>query len=666
MQEHREGFSTGVKTMGQLELLGTRRFGGLFATQFLGAFNDNLLKNALVILIAYRSMSVLGLSPETLVALAGGLFILPFFLFSATAGQLADRFAKFQLIRAVKAAEIAIMTVAAFGFREPSLGLLLLALFLMGTHSSIFGPVKYSILPQLLGPDELVAGNALVETGTFLAILLGTIGGGAAVAAGDAGLAALGFVMIFVAALGLGASFLIPRVPAQDPTLRVELSPIAPMRECFRLTVKTRPVLLSVLGVSWFWFFGSVIVSVLPTYTRDVLFADEGVVTFFLTLFCVGIGVGSLLCERLSGRKLELGLVPLGTIGMTWFAFDLFLAGAPGQTITDVGLHGLGAFLTAPGGTRIAIDLTLLALFSGFFIVPLTTLIQERADPRERSRVIAGSNILGGLFMVLASFVLVGLRAAHLTIPQIFLVLAAMNGAVAFYIYKLIPEFWLRFVAWIIASAMYRLRVVHRERLPLEGPAVLVANHVSFVDWLIVSSACPRPVRFVLHHGFAKIPLLGWFFRDAKVIPIASGYESAETMRAAFDRIARDLEDGELVCIFPEGKITKTGELDTFRKGIEKIVARTPVPVIPMALCGLWGSFFSRKGGAAMRRPFRRFWSRIELVVGEPIEPQDVKADDLAQRVAELGGFSSPAEESLRSEREIPAGPEQAAVPTSL
>lgn len=470
--------------------------------------------------------------------------------------------------------------------------------------------------------------------------------------------------MIVVAVLGLGASFLIPRVPAQDPTLRVELSPIGPMRECFRLTSKTRSVFLSVLGVSWFWFYGSVILSVLPTYTRDVLFANESVVTFFLALFCIGIGVGSLLCEKLSGKKLELGLVPLGTIGMTWFAFDLFLAGAPTAAAAsgDSGLHGLSAFLAAPGGKRIAIGLTLLALFSGFFIVPLTTMIQERTDAKERSRVIAGSNILGGLFMVLASLVLVGLLEARLTIPQIFLVLAAMNGAVAFYIYKIIPEFWLRFVAWIIASAMYRLRVVNRERIPLEGPAVLVANHVSFVDWLIVSSACPRPVRFVMHHGFFKIPLMGWFFRDAKVIPIASGYESAATMRAAFDQIARDLEEGELVCIFPEGKITKTGELNTFRKGVERIVARTPVPVIPMALCGLWGSFFSRKGGAAMRRPFRRFWSRIELRVGEAIAPQDVTAEALARRVAELGGLPAPAAETdKRPMREVAVRPSPAA-----
>ncbi|MEW6271053.1 MAG: MFS transporter [Thermodesulfobacteriota bacterium] len=628
--------------MGQLELLRKRRFAGIFWTQFLGAFNDNLLKNALVILIAYRSLTVLGLPPESLVALCGGLFILPFFLFSATAGELADRFAKHRLVRTVKAVEIAIMCAAAAGFWTEDLWLLLAALFLMGTHSSFFGPVKYSILPQILGPDELVGGNALVEMGTFLAILLGTIGGGVAVAWGDVGLHALGWLMLGVALVGLCTSMLVPTVPAQNPTLRIDPNPLRPTVESFRLTRKTRSVFLAVLGASWFWFYGSVVLSVLPTYSRDVLHAGENVVTLFLAVFCVGIGAGSLLCEVLSGRKLELGLVPLGSLGMTVFAADLFLAGAPETAPAE--LLSIGGFLARPGGVRITIDLLLLALFSGFFIVPLMTFVQERTASAERSRVIAGVNILSAGFMVLASLLLVGLLEARLTIPQIFLVLAVLNAVASFYVYKVLPEFFFRFVAWIVASVMYRLKVVGREHIPEQGAAVLVCNHVSFVDWLVISSASKRPIRFVMYHGFFEAPLLGWFFRDAKAIPIAPAHESVSTMRAAFDAVARELGAGELVCIFPEGKITSDGELNPFKPGIEKIVQRTPVPVIPMALCGMWGSFFSRKGGAAMRRPFRRFWSRITLVVGEPVEPQDVRAADLAHRVATLGGFTDPAQ----------------------
>ena len=632
--------------MGQSSLLRTRRFAGIFWTQFLGAFNDNLLKNALVILIAYRSLSVLGLSPETLVALCGGLFILPFFLFSATAGELADRFAKHRLVRIVKMVEIAIMGVAAVGFWQTNLWLLLGALFLMGTHSSIFGPVKYSILPQLLEPDELVAGNALVEMGTFLAILLGTIGGGIAVSWGDPGLAVLGGFMIAVAASGVATSFLVPAVPAQNPTLRIDPNPVRPTIESIQLTRKVHSVFLAVLGMSWFWFYGSMVLAMLPTYSRDVLHASEHVVTLFLALFCVGIGTGSLLCELLSGRKLELGLVPLGSIGMTVFAFDLFLVGAPGAASGE--LLGIGQFLASAGGIRIALDLLLIALFSGFFIVPLNTFIQDRSDASERSRVIAGGNIVSALFMVAASGLLVALLAAHLTIPHVFLVLAVLNAAASIYVYKVLPEFLFRFVAWIIATVMYRLKVVHPERLPEEGAAVLVCNHVSFVDWLIVASSCKRPIRFVMYHGFFKPWYLRWFFRDAKAIPIAPAHESMATMRAAFDRIARELEDGELVCIFPEGKITSDGALNAFKPGVEMIVRRTPVPVIPLALVGLWGSFFSRKGGKAMTRPFRRVWSRIELVVGEPVPPAEVSAPDLARRVAALAGVEPPVERRAR------------------
>jgi 1-acyl-sn-glycerol-3-phosphate acyltransferase len=627
--------------MTQLSLLRTRRFAAVFWTQFLGAFNDNLLKNALVLLITYHSLTVLGLSVASLVALCGGIFILPFFLFSATAGELADRYPKSRLMQIVKSVEIAIMVGAAIGFWTENLWLLLAALFAMGTHSSIFGPVKYSILPQLLRSDELVAGNALVETGTFLAILLGTIAGGLGVAFGESGLHAVAVSMLAVAAAGLTASLFIPYTPAQNPSVAIAANPLRPTLEAFRLTRKVRSVYLSVLGASWFWFYGAILLALLPLYGRDVLHASEDVVTFFLALFCVGIGAGSMLCERLSGRKLELGLVPFGSIGMTIFVADLFLVGSP-VLVAGGASAGIGDLLATWTGWRIALDLTLLSLFSGFFIVPLTTFIQERSDAAERSRVIAGNNILSAAFMVLASAMLAGLLAAGFSIAQIFLVLALLNAAVAAYIYRVIPEFLLRFVAWLAASVLYRLRVVNGERIPLDGPALLVCNHVTFVDWLVISSASKRPVRFVMDHHIFATKGMGWLFRDAKAIPIAPAHENKAMMDAALDRVAAELAEGELVCIFPEGKITKDGEMNPFKSGSEWIVARTPVLVLPMALRGMWGSFFSRKGGKAMSRPFRRFWSRIELVVGEPVAPEQATAGELARRVAELGGFRVP------------------------
>jgi hypothetical protein len=629
--------------MGQLSLLHSRRFAGLFWTQFLGAFNDNLFKNALVILVTYQGATLWGIGTEQLVALSGGILILPFLLFSATAGQLADRFRKSSLVRWVKAGEIGIMTIAVAGFLTAHVGLLFVVLFLLGCQSSLFGPVKYSILPQLLADDELVGGNALVETGTFLAILLGTIAGGVVIAEGSSGRWWISAAVIAIALAGFGASLAVPRTEAENPSLPIAANPLVPMRETIAVTRRNRTVFLSVLGISWFWFFGAAILALLPIYTKELLHTDEHVVTFFLALFCAGSAVGALLCERLSGRKLELGLVPLGSIGMSAFALDLFLAGVPATAHLAPGeLLGLGAFLSVARSWRIAADLALLAVFSGFFIVPLNTLIQQRASTAERSRVIAGGNILSALFMVLSSLLLVAFFTIGLGVLHIFAILAVLNAAVAIYIYKLIPEFLFRFVCWILANCLYRLRTVNRDNIPMDGAVLLVCNHVSFVDWMIISSACKRPARFVMYHGFLKLPLFGWVFRDAKVIPISPARESEEVMRAAFDRIAAELEAGEVVCIFPEGALTADGRLQRFRPGVEKIVERTPVPVVPMALVGMWGSFFSRKDGPPMHRPFRRVWSRIQLVVGTPLPPEQVTADGLAARVAALGGFEPP------------------------
>lgn len=639
--------------MSQLGLFRGRRFWALFATQFLGALNDNVFKNALVILVTYKALSIGGLSPENLVVVSGAVFMLPFFLFSATAGQLADKYPKPRVVRWIKAAEIAIMLIGAYGFLTESLGILLLALLMMGMHSTFFGPVKYSILPQLLTEDELVGGNALVETGTFLAILLGTILGGALAGMGATGLSWVSVLVVLIAAAGLLTSLFIPALPPANSTLTVQWNPIPPSLETYAITRKNRAVFLSILGASWFWFFGAAVLSLLPIYTRNLLHGDEHVVTLFLALFCVGTGLGSLLCERLSGHKLELGLVPFGSIGMTVFAFDLFLVGAPAEAPTQ--LFGIADFLRQSGAWRICADLLLLTTFSGFFIVPLYTLMQQRSDPAYRSRVIAGNNIVGALFMVVSSLMLLALRAADVTIPQIFLVLAVLNALVAGYIYKLLPEFLFRFLCWILANVLYRLKTFGRDHIPHEGPALLVCNHVTFIDWMIIASACKRPARFVMYHGFFKIPLIGWFFRDAKVIPIAPAKENPETLESAYDQIARELADGEIVCIFPEGMVTKDGNMNPFRPGVEKILRRTPVPVVPMALCGMWGSFFSRKYGRAMSRPFRRVWSRVTLVIGAPLSPDEATAAELMRRVTTLGNFDLPAPSAPASASATPA-----------
>lgn len=620
----------------QFALLKTRRFAPFFVTQFLGAFNDNLFKNALIVLLTFHAASWTTLAPEILTNLAAGIFILPFFIFSATAGQLADKYDKALLARWVKVLEIVIMGVAALGFFLHSLTILLSALCLLGLHSTLFGPVKYAILPQHLSEDELVGGNALVESGTFVAILVGTLAGG--LLAGVGGHPAwVAFAGLLVAIAGLAASWGIPEAPAPVPALVVNLNPFSETWRNIGFARHDRTVFLSILGISWFWLYGALFLAQFPVFAKNVLGGDETSVTLLLAIFTVGIGLGSMLCEKLSGKHVEIGLVPFGSIGLTLFGIDLFFA-SPASLPAGAPL-ALGALLAAPGTLRVFFDLFALGLFGGFFIVPLYVLIQLRSQPEHRARIIAANNILNALFMVVGALAAAGLLGNGMSIPALFGIAALCNAAVAIYIYSLVPEFMLRFVAWLLVHSIYRLDTRGMEHIPHDGPAVLVCNHVSFVDPIVIAAAVRRPIRFVMDHRIFRTPLIGFIFRHMKTIPIAPAKEDATLMEAAFDEVARALADGDLVCIFPEGRITDSGDLYPFRPGIARIVERTPVPVVPMALRGLWGSFFSRKGGPAMSnlanlRPF----SKVGLVASAALDPQLATPEALQARVAVLRG----------------------------
>ncbi len=621
----------------QFSLLRKRRFCPFFLTQFFGAFNDNVYKNALIILIAFQSAGQgLGES-NTLINLSAGLFILPFFLFSATAGQLADKYEKSRFIRWVKVMEIAIMSLAVTAFHLGSIPLLIGLLFLMGTQSTLFGPVKYGILPQHLREKELVGGNGLVEMGTFLAILLGTLTGGVLIGVPVNGAAMVSVTIIALACLGFLCSLGIPTAAAVAPELRINWNPFTETWRSIRFAHGNRTVFLSILGISWFWLLGATYLAQLPNFTKVNLGGNEQVVTLLLTLFSVGIGAGSLLCERLSGRRVELGLVPFGSIGLTVFGIDLFLA-VPEIPVAGAALDAV-AFMHAPGNTRVLFDILLLGLFGGFYIVPLYALVQQRSEPSHRSRVIAANNIINALFMVVSAIMAILILNAGLSIPQLFLVVAAMNAAVALYIYTLVPEFLMRFIVWMLIHTLYRIRKEGLEHIPDTGPVVLVCNHVSFVDALVIAGCIRRPVRFVIDHRIYKVPVLNFVFRTAGAIPIAPAREDPEMLARAYDRISRYLEEGEVVCIFPEGGLTPDGEMRAFRPGIVKIIRRNPVPVVPMALRGLWGSFFSRKGGAAMKGKLPRpLFYKIGLALGPPVPPAEVRAADLRERVAALRG----------------------------
>ncbi|HEX9452497.1 MAG TPA: MFS transporter [Burkholderiales bacterium] len=623
-----------MENKNQFSLLRERRFGPFFLTQLLGAFNDNVYKNSLVILVAYHATTYSSLDPNLLTNAAAGLFILPFLLFSASAGQIADKFEKSTIIRVIKAIEIGIMIVAGAGLLLQSLPLLFAALFLLGLHSTFFGPVKYAILPQALTSAELVGGNGLVEMGTFAAILAGTLIAGVLVAL-DNGIGWVSALILVVSVLGFLASLAIPKAPAAAAALAFDWNPFRETWSNLKFARQNRTVFLSLLGISWFWFYGAIFLSQFPNYSKAVLGGNEHVVTLLLALFSVGVASGSLLCERLSGHKVEIGLVPFGSIGLSVFAADLFFATPVGVMHAEIGAW---QFLMQPGAWRIVLDLFLIGLFGGFYIVPLYALIQTRCAPSHRSRVIAANNILNALFMVVAAGIAVAALKAGMTIPQLLLLTGALNAVVALYIYALVPEFLLRFIDWMLVHSIYRLKTSGVANIPEEGPALLVCNHQSLADALVITASCRRPIRFVMYYAIFNVPVLSFIFRSMKAIPIAGSKEAPEVLEKAYDEIAAALADGQLVCIFPEGQLTRDGEIGPFRPGVMRILESTPVPVIPMALSGLWRSIFSRNRD---KWKVATLFPAVSFTVGPALGPAAVTPEGLHAAVRRLAASDS-------------------------
>ncbi|MFO1263734.1 MAG: MFS transporter [Rhodoferax sp.] len=626
----------------QFALLRQRRFAPFFWTQFAGAANDNLFKFAFTVMVTYQ-LQVSWMAPAMAGLVIGALFILPFLLFSATSGQLADKYDKRTLILFVKRLEIVIMALAAWGFFSTNVPILLGCTFLMGVHSTLFGPVKFAYMPQVLSERELTGGNGMVEMGTFVAILLGNVAGGLIIAVPEIGAHHVGLACVGMALVGRVVAHFIPAAPATDPQLVINWNPVSETMRNLKLAGENVVVFRSLLGISWMWFFGAVFLSQFPSLAKEVLHGDEHVASLLLVVFSIGIGIGSLLCEVLSRRHVEIGLVPLGAIGMSVFSIDLYAAthALPASAAMDV-----AGFLAVGAHWRVLTDLLLLSLFAGLYSVPMYALIQMRSQPTHRARIIAANNILNALFMIASSVIAGALLKTGFTIPQIFLFTGLANAVVAAYIFLLVPEYLLRFVAWVASRCIYRFKVQGDEAIPTEGAAVLVCNHVSFVDAVLLMAASPRPIRFIMDHRIFKVPVLGWLFKLAKAIPVAPQKEDPQAYQAAFDAAAQVLREGDLLCIFPEGGITRDGKLQEFKGGIMKILERAQadgvvVNVIPMALTNLWGSYFSRiEQGGAMVRPFRRgMFSRVGLNVGPAMAPQDVQPELLRGRVQQLLGI---------------------------
>jgi 1-acyl-sn-glycerol-3-phosphate acyltransferase len=620
----------------QFSLLGQRRFAPFFWTQFLGAANDNIFKFAFTMLVTYQ-LSVGWLPPQLAGLAIGAVFIAPFLLFSATSGQLADKYDKATLTRLVKNLEIVIMVLGAIGLFTNFVALLLGCIFLLGLHSTVFGPVKYAYLPQHLAEHELTGGNGMIEMGTFVAILLGNLAGGVLIdLPADAwlpGTHAVALGCLALAVMGRIAAQAVPPTPSNAPGLKVNWNPVSETWRNLMLAKENVAVYRSLLGISWMWFFGAVFLSQFPSFSKDVLHGSPQVASLLLVVFSLGVGIGSLLCETLSRRHVEIGLVPLGAIGMTVFAGDLYFASR--GLAEGSGLHGVGEFLSMSAHWRVLGDLFLLSLSAGLYSVPMYALIQLRSPASHRARIIAANNILNALFMIASSVIVGALLSAGVSIPAVFGLIALANLVVGAYIFLLVPEYLLRFMAWMLSRFVYRLRLVDDEHIPATGPAIIVCNHVSFVDAVLLMAASPRPIRFVMDHRIFKVPVLGWLFKLAKAIPIAPRGEDPAAYEAAFDAADAVLAEGDLLGIFPEGGITSDGRLQPFKGGVMKILERRPVPVVPVALVNLWGSFFSRaEGGRAMVKPFRRgLFSRVSVAAAEPFAPERVTPEGLRDAV---------------------------------
>ncbi|MGR5237107.1 MFS transporter [Vibrio alfacsensis] len=612
----------------------SKRFFPYFVTQCLGALNDNIYKNVLLLMVTYRLIDSLPVSVDLFVNLAAGLFILPFFLFSAHAGALADSMNKATLIRRLKLIELLIMSCAAAAILTQSATLMLVLLFMTGTQSAYFGPVKYALLPQALKSNELVKGNAWVEMGTFLSILIGTLSAGLLLAVPN-GTFIAACMVIALSLLGFLSSVTIPSLPSKKRN-KVKFSPISGLKKTLNIAQKQRGIWMSILAISWFWFMGATYLTQFPNFAREHLFADSTVVSLLLALFSIGIATGSWLCEKLSFNHVELGILPFGILGLTLFSADLLWA-VPSINAFPAQYYDVQNFVAQSQHIRVMLDLFLVGVSGGVFIVPLYAFIQSRSEPGECAQSIAANNIINALFMVASAAVsILVLSVLEFSIVELFALMAVGNLIIAIYVYRQVPEFTQRFISYLLSHCLYRVSVRGRQTIPEKGAALIVANHVSYVDALILMGASTRPVRFVMDKSISELPLLKYVFRHAGVIPICSPRKCAKTYNRAFEQIEPALNNGEVVCIFPEGRLTSNGELSEFRPGVEKILTQTPVPVIPIALKGLWGSFFSHKGGHALTTRPNRFWSKVEVNIGQLLTPHALDRHLLQKEVLNL------------------------------
>jgi acyl-[acyl-carrier-protein]-phospholipid O-acyltransferase/long-chain-fatty-acid--[acyl-carrier-protein] ligase len=573
-----------------------RRFWPLFVSQFTGATNDNVFKNAMAILVIYRLADQSPISPQVLVSVAAGLFILPFFLFSATAGQLADRFEKSGLIRIVKFAEILIALLGTWALLLPSVTGMLAVLFLLGLQATFFGPLKYAILPEQLDESELVGGNALIEGGTFLAILLGTIAGGLLVLR-EGGTGLIAALVVGLSAIGFLSSLMLPKAKAGDPTIAIQVNFIRETVHVLGMARSSRAIFLSVLGISWFWLVGATYLAQFPAFAKDVLYADEHAVTLMLTVFSVGIGIGSLLCTRLLHSEISARFVPFAALAMSLFAFDLWLSSKAIEVQPSI--QTLGAFLGHASSWRVLSDLLLLAIAGGIYIVPLYAILQSRSRESERARMVAANNITNAAFMVISAAASAAMLAGGFSVPEIFLSMAVATLVVAIYICGLLPDAVLKALfAWLFRR-LYRVEVRGTEHLKEAGEkAVLVVNHVSFLDAILLASFLPMKPTFAVNSFISEL----WWVRP--FLSVVDAYPMDPTNPMSTKGLIHAVQEGRTCVIFPEGRITVTGALMKVYEGPGMIADKAGAPIVPVRIDGAQYTPFSRLKGKIKLRWF--------------------------------------------------------------
>ena len=584
-----------------LSLLTKRRFAPLFVVQFLGAFNDNLLKFGILFLANFGLYAAEPGKAEMLATIATGLFILPYFLFSSLAGQIADAWDKAKLVRAVKGAEVAIMLLGLAGFWFQSIPLLLTALFLMGLHSTIFGPVKYSILPQHLGRHEIMGGTGLIEAGTFLAILSGQLLAGV-IGHWEAGLTATG-----IALLGFAMSFAVPSAPAVAPGLRIERNPLKGTWQILSAARDGRGVWLAILGISWFFAVGAVLLSEFAPLVSGVLRGGQAVVTLFLLIFSISVAFGSVLVNRLLRGEISARFVPVAALALAGFLIDLWIST---RLFVPAGRgDGIAAFLAGSGSYRILVDLVGIAFAGGMFVVPLYAILQTRSPPAERSRIIAANNVINAAVTVSLVVIVTLLLARDVGVPGVIGTLGFATLAVALISCWLLPETLIKALVRGLLRLLYRVELTGAENMPKPGErAVVVVNHVSFLDGLLLAAFLPGKPTFAVHTRIAKAwwvkPFLGLF----DTFPVdPTNPMSAKAMVKA-------VREGRTLVIFPEGRITVTGALMKVFDGPGMVADKADAPIIPVRIDGAQYTPFSRLRGKVRLRSF----PKIRLTVLPP------------------------------------------------